>query len=110
MTEAQTLIFVIRITSIIIVIETIAVITMIVRMYKTLPRVSLLPLFMTAIVSILVGFYATLTGFGIWPIMANAIGVSTIRSLIMLLMGLPIWVMLAMYDAHCRDCPLRKES
>lgn len=110
MTDAQALDIVIHISSTIILVEAIALIIIISRMYKKLPKPSKLPFFMTALVSSGVAIFALASIFGWFPIRASPETISVVRSIIMLLMGLPIWIILAMYNVKCIDCPLGREK
>lgn len=106
MADNDALEFVVTVTSLIIFAEAVGTVVLVWRMRKKVPRPSRLPLIMTAVVAVLVAIFALATDTGLLPVSVNPINVSIVRSLIALLMGLPIWVMLAMYDVRCDDCPI----
>ena len=113
MNDAEILNLVVKVTSTIILIEAIVLITVIIKIRKKLPRASMYPLVVTIIVSIFAGLFAISTAFNIMPLAIIPETISTVRSLIMLLMGIPIWIILAMYnvqcgDYPCNDCPVIK--
>lgn len=109
MTDAQALDLVIHVSSTVIFVEAVVTIILVIRLYNRLPKPSRIPIVISGIVAVLAAIFAVSSATGIMPIVASPETISAVRALIMLLMGLPIWIILAMYDGRCLDCPIGRK-
>jgi hypothetical protein len=99
---------VLTITDIVLIVESVVTVWLLIYMIGNLNRVSRLPLFITMGVTILIGGYSLLSLLGITTLYDYTVSILTVRSLIILLMGMPSWILLATYRTNCGSCQVRK--
>lgn len=97
---------VVDVTTFILSIEFLATVWFGWKLIKSLPRVSALPIVMTCLISGVIFIYTWLTFFGPVKVVIPLNWVIFTRSMIMLLMGCPVWVMMAVLNVPCKECTL----
>jgi hypothetical protein len=90
-------------TGVIMIIEAIITVYLVVKLSKSIPRPSLIPLSLMALVIVAAAFWSLLVILGL-ATAASEFGFYVVRSIMVVLMALPSWVMLAL-SGPCSTCP-----
>lgn len=103
--------FVVLVTSFILTIEFLATIWLGFNLIKKLPRVSAPPIVLSCLVSLLVFIYTWTSLIHMETLVFEPLKwVIFTRTMVMLLMGSPVWIMLAVSNVPCKECMLLEKG
>jgi hypothetical protein len=91
------------ITGTIMIVEAVITVWLVNGLSKHIPKASLVPLVFMTVVVVLTALWSAMVMFG-WVAPASELGFYVVRSLLVVLVGLPSWVMLAL-SGPCTTCP-----